>query len=344
MAMLRMLIDTCVWLDLAKDPKQSRNLRIMEELIEGKIIELIVPRTILDEFERNKARVVEDYSKSVSSTLNRAKDIIIQQGDRRRIRSAMRLLNDVDYRIPGPRDVASQNLGRIDKLLRCSSIVEVSEDVKLRASERAIDGRAPFHRGKNSMNDAMLIEAYNSFVKSHSKSTDRFAFVTHNFKDFSHPAANHKLPHPDIAEFFSRTKSRFFISLGDSVKALKSRIALHWLFEPYEAQTRSLDEIGEAIDELMTKIWYDRHQVARQKIARGKEKVVDKLPDVPWPRRKNLIQRNIWQGALRSAEKVEKRFGKENLGPWSKFEWGMMNGKVSALRLVLGEDWDELYT
>jgi hypothetical protein len=26
------------------------------------------------------------------------------------------------------------------------------------------------------------------------------------------------------------------------------------------------------------------------------------------------------------------------------FEWGMINGKLSALRWVLGEDWDELYT
>jgi hypothetical protein len=153
---------------------------------------------------------------------------------------------------------------------------------------------------------------------------------------------NQKLPHPDIANLFSARKSRYFIQLGEALSLVKSHITQGWLFEPYEQQIRSVSDITDATDELITKIWYDRHQVSRQKIASGKEKIVDKLPDVPWPKRKNLIQRNIWEGALRSAAKVERRFGKDNLGPWSKFEWGMMNGKVSALRWVLGDEWDML--
>jgi hypothetical protein len=36
--------------------------------------------------------------------------------------------------------------------------------------------------------------------------------------------------------------------------------------------------------------------------------------------------------------------GAENLVVEDAFEWGMINGKLSALRWVLGEDWDELYT
>jgi len=56
------------------------------------------------------------------------------------------------------------------------------------------------------------------------------------------------------------------------------------------------------------------------------------------------IQRDIWEGALQSARKMEGKYGLEMLGPWDDFEWGMINGKLSALRWLFGDEWDELYT
>jgi hypothetical protein len=337
-----MLVDTCVWLDLAKDPKQLKNLQIVEELIHAGKVELIIPRLVLEEFGRNKNRVIEDFRRNVSSTLSRAREVVVLQSDRRRVRSALRVLNDVDYKIPQPKDAATNVLNRVEALLNKTTAVETTDDIKMRALDRAMKKQAPFHRDKNSIGDALLIEIFASIVQAKSPTKDRFAFVTHNYKDFSLVGGNQKLPHPDIANLFSARKSRYFIQLGEALSLVKSHITQGWLFEPYEQQIRSVSDITDATDELITKIWYDRHQVSRQKIASGKEKIVDKLPDVPWPKRKNLIQRNIWEGALRSAAKVERRFGKDNLGPWSKFEWGMMNGKVSALRWVLGDEWDML--
>jgi hypothetical protein len=52
----------------------------------------------------------------------------------------------------------------------------------------------------------------------------------------------------------------------------------------------------------------------------------------------------VWKGAQTSARKVERQYGRKNLGPWDDFEWGMVNGKLSALRWVLGDEWDMLDT
>ena len=47
---------------------------------------------------------------------------------------------------------------------------------------------------------------------------------------------------------------------------------------------------------------------------------------------------------LAAAKKTEEELDQSQLGPWDDFEWGMINGKLSALRWVLGGDWDMLDT
>ena len=38
----------------------------------------------------------------------------------------------------------------------------------------------------------------------------------------------------------------------------------------------------------------------------------------------------------------EQLYGAETLGPLSEFQWGMICGKLSALRWVMGSDWDDI--
>lgn len=343
--MFKMLIDTCVWLDLAKDYQQQAVLAALEELIRQGEIELILPRTIVDEFARNKVRIIEESSRSLSSTLKRVKEVVEKFGDPQQKSIVLSQLNDVDHRLPTMGEAAVDTVSRIERLFESTPIVEISDSVKLRAAQRAIDKCAPFHRQRNGIDDAILIEVYTDMVVEKATARQRFAFVTHNTKDFSHPSANNKLPHPDIADCFSRVRSLYFITLGEALRHVcpeqfsELLIEQEWTEEP-----RRLSEIVTAIDELVTKVWYNRHQVLRQKIEQGKIKIVDKEIFPVKDHRRRPIQRDIWEGALRAAADVETKYGLENLGPWSDFEWGMINGKLSALRWVLGDEWDMLDT
>jgi hypothetical protein len=343
--MFKMLIDTCVWLDIAKDHTQKAVLGTVEELIKQGELVLLQPQTIVDEFARNKARVIEDSNRSLGSYLKRVKEAVDKLGDPKGKAAVMRHLDDVDHKLPSLSDTATRSVSRIEAIFAKSSVMPISDGVKLRASQRAIDGAAPFHRQKNSMNDAILIEVYADAVTTPSVRGTRFAFVTHNVKDFSLINGNNKLPHGDIANLFSKLRSLYFIQLGDALRRVAPEMLSEITFEhEWVEEPRRLTEIVEAIDEFCDKVWYDRHQQWRQRVAEGK--------DIIYPTGKPPLNvdhqrqtpKDIWDGARKAARRIEKKYGENNLGPWTKFEWGMINGKLSALRWVLGDEWDMLDT
>lgn len=339
-----MLVDTCVWLDLAKDYQQQATLAALEELIRQGAVELILPRTIVDEFARNRARVIEESSRSLSGTLKRVKEAVDKFGDPRKKRMVLRHLDDVDQRLPTLGEAAADTIRRIEQIFRRTPVVEISDAIKLRAAQRAIDKRAPCHRQRNGIDDAILIEAYADAITGLAPGT-RFAFVTHNTKDFSCPNASNKLAHPDIAACFSRTRSLYFITLGEALRRVHPALLADLMIEhEWVEEPRRLPELVDAIDDLVTKVWYDRHRMRRRAIEAGRIKLVDKETFPIKNHARRPIQRDIWEGALKAAAKAEKKYGAESLGPWSDFEWGMLNGKLSALRWVLGEEWDMLDT
>jgi Restriction endonuclease len=91
---------------------------------------------------------------------------------------------------------------------------------------------------------------------------------------------------------------------------------------------RTKPDILAAELEFMERVWYERKLVYLQNIADGTEK--EAPPE-------------IMEGMRRAMRKAEATYG-DKLEVEDAFEWGMINGKLSALRWILGEDWDELYT
>ena len=84
---------------------------------------------------------------------------------------------------------------------------------------------------------------------------------------------------------------------------------------------RTRNAIDEAAGEFCDKVWYDRQQLLYE--------------------RHQIRKTKVGEDAARC---IEDKYGKANLGPYDDFEWGMINGKLSALRWVLGDEWDMLDT
>jgi hypothetical protein len=91
---------------------------------------------------------------------------------------------------------------------------------------------------------------------------------------------------------------------------------------------RSQSEIVAAEQEFFDRRWYERHMMLRDRVESGARTDID--PE-------------IWERAQAAAKAIEDE--RPDIGPaGSDFDWGMWCGKHSALRWVLGEEWDFLDT
>lgn len=348
--MFNVLIDTCVWLDMAQDPKQTPLLLVVENMAKQGMLRLIVPRVVIDEFRRNRARVAQASARSLKSHVAQVKDAVNRvDGNARRKKALLAHLDDLNHRAPIVGGAAETTLTRIDKLLAAATLTEASDAAMRKAAERALQKRAPCHHdNKNSVADALVLEVYVEAVQAGTRG-ERFAFVSHNRSDFSLPNGNQKLPHPDIAAGFSRIKSLYFINLAECLRRIDPSLVSELVWEQsWDMEPRGLKELLKAEDLLFHQVWYNRHWNWRWRVQHGKEKIV---PRDEWEKnhhKRGYNQKHtpldVWEGAVRAAAKVERKYGKKNLGPWSDFEWGMINGKLSAIRWMLGDEWDMLDT
>jgi PIN domain len=147
------LIDTCVWLDVAKDYRHQQTLRALEQMIKADEVTLVVPRQTVDEFAYNKERIVRDSGKSLSSTFKRVKEAVRQLGHDEGKANALASLDDVDHRITILSDAVNDTVQKIEAIFGHAEITGTSEAVLLCAGRRALERKAPFHKEKNSIGE-----------------------------------------------------------------------------------------------------------------------------------------------------------------------------------------------
>jgi hypothetical protein len=234
--------------------------------------------------------------------------------------------------------MAPQNFREINELLRSATTVEATDLEYARAMQRALNRRAPFAVEKNSAADALIIETYASQIAL-ADTDDVYAFVTSNHKDFSLPNGDHRLPHPDLADLFDGTRSRYIYQVEGLHELLVDQFGDEYLEEYHEVEflingdeePRTLAEIVEAEKE-----FFDRVKYVRDHVHWNEDDPA--LPDYVRARAREI------------REQVEAKYGRETLrkaiGPGhdEAWEYRYISGKLATLRWVLGSEWDFLDT
>jgi hypothetical protein len=327
---LRLLIDTSVWLDLAKrrdGQKWIVPLRLLR--FQGRL-ELLVPSLVVEEFERNRPRAEAAVTANVLERFRLLRrDLHEYGGD-----DSHEWLEEMSHQIPLVSAMTLQNFAEISELLSGGHRVEPTELEYERVVQRGLEKRAPFHREKNSVADALLVELYSSEINSIGAAADRYCFVTSNYQDFSLPNGDRRQPHPDLAALFADDRSCYVYDVSGLNEALVEFLGEEFneLSEETEfgrEEPRTFAEILEAEQEYFDKVWYVRKLILLERIEAGEH---ESLPP-------ELSDR--MHAAMRA---IEDRYGREHLGPWDDWGWGFVQGKLAALRWVLGSEWDFLDT
>ena len=324
--MLYVLADTNVWLDLAKDVNGQKLIVAVRVLVHEGRLTLLVPQLVLEEFERNRERVEADMTRSLSANFRRVRDEIEQFGQDGR-EAALTELDNLTQRVPIIKQIATRNFDDVYELLvrgDGKSLIPTPDDL-VTVVGWALEKRAPFHRSKSSVADALLLTMYTAAVDDPSSADDRYCFVTGNVKDFSAVGDDNRLPHPDLADLFAGPLSDYFLSM---VAALAKHFPNDFddMLEEFDfhEEPRNWKEIREAEEKMFDRVWYERKLVGMQ--------------------REGAEGEHYRALSASGRAEVEAKYGVENLGPYTEFEWGMINGKLSALRWVTGSEWDSLDT
>ena len=80
--MLKLMVDTSVWLDLARDHRAEPVISALEDMIQAGEVVLTMPQIILDEFSRRKDQVAEETRKSLQTHFRLVRDAIRRLGER----------------------------------------------------------------------------------------------------------------------------------------------------------------------------------------------------------------------------------------------------------------------
>lgn len=163
-------------------------------------------------------------------------------------------------------------------------------------------------------------ELQNALAWAEAESPNLLLFITSGY--LSNPAKEY------LEKYRHNRKPRFRIKAWEYPQIEHAVGGRHSLLFRYDLvkekdKIRSLEQIRKAEKEFEDKLWYGRS---------FPDSVLQGFKD---PKLRQMV--------MESKRQIEKKYGK-NLIPKDQFEWGMFNGKLSALRWVLGDGWDTLDT
>ena len=217
-----LIIDTCVWVELAKTHHDLR--RKLRELVDAGKVRLLVSAVVVDEWERRKPEILDKAMKSEAQSFRGSLTTAMEM-----IRYLQPAAATTLTEILGPlvgRDqehaqAIAAGFGEVDDLLTHSSSlrIEVLNEVKVRAADWALAKKAPFGT-KNSMADALILLGALDYVAKEGLSN--CIFVSANTHDFG--SNTRDVPHDDLKEVLGSAGVLYYENIAKAIDEVEKNL------------------------------------------------------------------------------------------------------------------------
>lgn len=193
--MAKLILDTCSWLDLAK-PKYFEVLEELEEQIADGITVLITCDIIIEEWERNKEKIIGQIQDSIKSYAKNALKIsnYLPKTERKEIKIILQKYSSFEKE---QLNLAESHYKKVESLLKSSQIYEINDKLKVEILNRALKKEAPFHNSKNNIADALIFFGAIEYVEENYVIATDILFVSQNTTDFADPRNKSEI-HPEL--------------------------------------------------------------------------------------------------------------------------------------------------
>lgn len=214
--MVHLILDTNIWLYLAKG-QHPFVLNGLLEKVESKDVILLVNDEIVKEWDRNKGNIKLNLEKEICSLVKTAKrlELFLPESDKVAYKEfSEKVLSNQKVLV----SVSEERIAKVDDLIKNQSTkIEITDASIKTAVDWALNKKAPFHKNKNSMTDALILLSAIEYVK---KNTVNYKlnipdsiFVSYNHRDFSSEDAN--IIHADLAPHLSSVSMSYERDWGD---------------------------------------------------------------------------------------------------------------------------------
>jgi len=230
-------LDTNTWIYIANGTEPVKILHFIKDEIEKNNIKILLPKTIVDEWNIHKEKTVKigtlKHFNDIKDSLERIKKLIGEEGkpdsfnflfeqntDKESfndfIKSFKNKRQDVE-------NAVNNNIQIIEKLFQHKNtiVIEISDKVKIKAGQFAIEKKAPF-KNKNSFADALIVFSFIDYI-AENKISDAF-FITYNTDAFCEKKEKKKELHPDLEPDFKATNSKFYTIVGEAINTIEHDI------------------------------------------------------------------------------------------------------------------------